>query len=1469
MSNTIRIKTTPNGGDNYIKVKLEQEFDFLEVLSLKISQEDTYRKFSSDYGVIVGRVVINGGFGVPNAKVSVFIPLDDIDKDNPLISGLYPYEVISDKDSDGIRYNLLTKESGSENECFTPIGTFPTKREVLDNEVVTQIYEKYYKFTSTTNFAGDFMFFGVPLGSHVVHVDADISDIGIASQRPYDLISQGAPVAKFDSSTKFLRGTNLDKLVQVKTLNAGVNVLPFWGDTEEYEIGVTRLDLDLNYDIIPAAIFMGSIYGDQDKHSVNKRCRPRKKLGELSEQVSGEGNIKMIRKTFNNQIEEFNVDGGELIDENGAWAYQVPMNLDYMVTAEDGSLILSEDPNRGIPTRARVRFDIGLSDTGGDGRLRTRARYLVPNNPYTKTQIDYEFGSKTKDTSFRDLYWNKIYTVSNFISRFQRNNSFTTALTRNATGIKNVDGGDGSKTPFPYNKVNTETNPLFFIICLIMKIIIFLMYIMNAIINPIINIVINIIKSIMDALCSVKILKKRLFGFACKDWSYVPCVSVKCPFDEEYTYAPGCKGGSRTYNATEPRPTYYAGDPFGHSGMNVGLDDCIAFEMAKTLNLFQFDFYNDWVNGSLFSYLLKYKKRKNGTEKFCEYNCDDIAGGGSDGNQNGSPDNNCLSSLILDSCFDGGKDCQKENRRVTLNEGLIKKYKNQFYYAATDKEARFKLYATDIVNMGSVFECDWLGIPKIQKSLIQTTYKMPPDTQELTDNSTQVETSGMVDIGGNTCGSFFSINCLGLHVDARQCLNIRHICEIGVDIDQATIDPVTNAITTQADCVIGVSDIDDASGKWFRDVFLGLNDTATPWNGDINLTLPYSSDFNLANAGNYNFAGTSNNGADYVKFRGYGLGNSTISDGNSFGQNKHSYYFYFGLIPGSTALDKMNKKFFTNCIVPLKANIVIESNSIPDTDETCQGSISFSFIGGIGPFSYVVTGLNTPNGNPLNITPISGSVNNTTIIINGLCAGTYSISGLDSVGTPVNDIITVNGPVPLYCFVNVTSNATSDVSSDGVITLSSVGGGIEPLYFEVRDKNGILAGTPSNGLATTNQQIIGLSTDTTIGYSVKVYDSDSPVNECITTGLTITGPSAINLTYSATNVHCFGESTGTITLNVTGGETPYDINVTGPYGFDSTGQLNIGTLPANPAGSPYIVTVVDALGSATTASIMLFHENPELLILEASDAEVKKQCDPNNYNIPFYIAGGVTAGLVNVEYSVDDDAAIWISNPMTFVNSSTPMVITIPKASVPESGVTIRFYVDSPACYSEEITYERSMMELPPNILTINDVDTPLIQYQNNKQCTPNVATYKFSISHLDVGYTLRTPYTIEYKIENSTTVNTFQHYGGMVSIVGNRNTSPAAGPVDNNVKFEVRVIDSKGCTTAWKTKNIVVPTAPLTGTITVSGGGAATTRTINATGGIGPYTESGIALPRTVSSSSVYVANIVDSVGCTVLKIG
>ena len=1504
MSKAIRIRTTPNGADNYIKVKLEQDFDFLEILSLNINQEDVYQRFSSDYGVVVGRVIINSGFGVPNAKVSVFIPIDEIDKNNPLIKNLYPYEKTSDVNSDGVRYNVLSPNSESINNCFTPVGTFPSKREVLDNETMLEIYCKYYKFTTTTNHAGDFMIFGVPLGNYTVHVDADISDIGIASQRPYDLINQGTPLSQFDSTTKFSSGTNLNKLPQIKSLDTGVTVQPFWGDTDNYEIGITRLDLDLNFTITPSAIFMGSIFGDQDKHSVNKNCRPRKDLGVLNEQITTEGTIRMIRKTLDNKIEEFNIDGSELIDEHGAWAYQIPMNLDYMVTDEFGNLILTQDPNKGIPTRARVRFDIGMKNTGGEGRVRTRARYLVPNNPLTQSDIDYEFGSKTKDHSFRDLHWNKIYTVSNFISRFQRTaDLFSGPLTRAATGIKDVDGGLGNKTPFPYNKVNTETSPLFMIICLIMTIIVFIMFIMNYVLIRILNALIRFWNQVMGAFCSVsdwRIFHVRIFGFLsffCDLMiDYVPCLIARC---DGQIYSPGCQSGSDGFDSVSNNenggtPKYYYGDEYGHGGPDCGLGDCIAFEMAKALHLFQFDFYNDWINGTLFSFLLKYKKRRNKKEKFCEYNCDDIAGGGLDGNGNGIADNNCVTSLVMDTCTtdSGDKNAQNDYFSYQVTEGLVKKVGTEFYYAATTKNNQVKLFATELVSLGSVFECDWQGIPKIQQYLIPTTYKLPPDTQEFNDAGTVIETSGMVDIGGNTCGVFFGIDCAGLHTNSSQCLNIRRICEMGVDIDQAQFDPNTNAVLINADCIIGTHDIDDNHGKWVRDVFFGMNETSTPWTGLNSISIPaagYSTDFNLTNVGSgsdFTTVDLGNNGQDYIDFRNYSFNHTTRSY-TSFAQPDHSYFFYFGLEPGNTGLDKMNKKYFASCIQPLKDEILIESTSTPDLLNLGTGCTTFSFVGGVGMFNYIITGLYGITGQPLNITPISGSCLGSGTTICGLHAGTYSIAASDSLGTPVSDTITVNGPTPLYCYVNVNQGVTSTaISSDGSIIISNVGGGFGALHYTLTNSSGTFNQT---GLAQTGLVLGGLPIDDVSGYTMTIYDQSTPVSACTTTGLTITGPNNLNISYSATNIHCSGMSNGKIKIIPHGGIPAYNVNVTGPNNYTSTGSLNLNNL----AAGQYTITLVD--GAGTTAgpiSVNITTDNPPLAINTLS-AAAAQQCDPNNYHIPFSITSGVSSGMVNIQYSLDSGQT-WIDNPMPYSSTNDYMLI-LANSNIFEE-VQIRYWVDNnpivgvPPCYSDSIAYSISEIMLPPMALGIKDDllanNTPANAaiYQNAKQCDPNIGTYTFSINQLDAGFTARAPYTIEYKVENSTTVNTQQVYNGLVALTGLRDTTTA--PVDNFVDFHVRVKDNLGCyfpsQTGWYDARITLPTAAMNSSIITTGpnGSGIYTHKVTVTGGIAPLKLGAISgyPAQTIvagtqytfnTNSLVYVNTVTANNGCTLNLIG
>ena len=53
--------STNIGKDQIIKVELKQDFDLLEILSLKFTQKEAYTSLCADYGVVCGRISVNNG----------------------------------------------------------------------------------------------------------------------------------------------------------------------------------------------------------------------------------------------------------------------------------------------------------------------------------------------------------------------------------------------------------------------------------------------------------------------------------------------------------------------------------------------------------------------------------------------------------------------------------------------------------------------------------------------------------------------------------------------------------------------------------------------------------------------------------------------------------------------------------------------------------------------------------------------------------------------------------------------------------------------------------------------------------------------------------------------------------------------------------------------------------------------------------------------------------------------------------------------------------------------------------------------------------------------------------------------------------------------------------------------------------------------------------------------------------------
>jgi hypothetical protein len=517
--------STNLGKDQLVRVELKQDFDLLEILSLKFTQKEVYTSLCADYGVVVGRISVNDGFGIPNARVSIFIPIDENDQLDPLISQLYPYTSISDRNEDGYKYNLLP--SRQQHSGHSPTGTFIDQEDILTREEYLEIFEKYYKYTVKTNESGDFMIWGVPLGSQTIHVDVDLSDIGCQSLVPYDFIYEGISEEKFENKYTYMSSENLDTLPQIISFDKTIEVYPFWGNEDLCEIGITRTDFDLGtrgVRIQPYALMMGGSVSDSGKDALRVNCNVDNQMGEKCRLTTFKGDIEAIRFTGEYEkdnnglplinrpiLERFPIDS--TIDENGTFFFRVPMNLEYYTTNEFGESILSKD-KKGIPTKGNYRFRFSLGEDTGE-RNRFTGKFLVPNiREYhtndtsflgghgTINEKSYAFSTDIDDYPdinvvagtdsdaisdgligvpqdyFYQFRYNRVYTVSQFLNKYNKASGFEKIFRffvkdRNESfiGIKEIWPSDGDcsnvNNYFPVNDAVRNHKFNFFVLTIL------------------------------------------------------------------------------------------------------------------------------------------------------------------------------------------------------------------------------------------------------------------------------------------------------------------------------------------------------------------------------------------------------------------------------------------------------------------------------------------------------------------------------------------------------------------------------------------------------------------------------------------------------------------------------------------------------------------------------------------------------------------------------------------------------------------------------------------------------------------------------------------------------------------------------------------------------------------------------------------------------------------------------------------
>lgn len=1013
MDKSYRIHTNISS-DTVLDVNMRQDFDFLEVLSLKLRQNDAYRIHSSNYGVIVGRVLANDAFGIPNAKVSVFVERDG--NDTVEIENIYPYSEVTTKDRDGRRYNLLPDYS--DDECYRIVGTFPNKRLMLDDDIQVEIYDKYWKYTTVTNNAGDYMIFGVPTGNTQVHVDIDLSDIGILSQRPRDFQYKGYNQTLFDSPSQFKESTNLDNLTQIFSQNSSVYVYPFWGDSENGIAAITRNDIQIQYKFEPTCVFMGSIVSDNDGHAIGHRCAPDIENGMNNQLIGGSGTIEMIRKTVDGLVEEYQIQGNQLIDDDGVWCYQIPMNLDYVGTDEYGNIVPTDNPNKGVPTRTQVRFRISKNETGNEGFSRHTAKYLVPMNPsfdenevLPTIDVDggeiekmYNFGSATPDNCFRDLYWNNVYSVKNYIPKVQ---VARRAVSKNYSALKGSNLAD-DQNQIPFNKLMIDLPFLYIVVCLVFTMITYIIWFINKFVICTINIILGIFAKIKNIKIGPVRPFKRLLSFIPDP---IGCIPLSAGISEgNIAYYPGCNCSDGLKYASCPDDM--DGDCKKSSDKDELLDK-IQRSLAQEFKIVKLDLYQDWINGALYMPLWYWRKRtkkkflfftiSKAKNEYCscdetysklktrvacniEYTNNDLGINSSD-----IPENNKKNK----------KWHKNRDGQIRYRRGLIKQVENKdglevYYYASVqatsdnpnEDEAMirrkkgffaFRLYATDIILLGNLDKNNIYGIPQFFTCLPPTTANVPPiatieETNEehgYDDEEDEFDTSSSEDSGTTLTtgmdwnndgdklrpmyktGLFMDLACTYVLTVPKSCINVERLSELGVSLDMKK----QVAYRSNGDIAYGEMDSDGFITKIELDdndnraMFATMNHIGfTPQvvqttkkaydtqvlDNNTNYLIPkfkylYPVDFDgrleqiiTKYRNGFPQALGDERSSDYLTFRLGAESDSGVENRKRhFYLNKNnklsmplynnSFYFYFGVNKGKTAIDKFNKMFYAAC----------------------------------------------------------------------------------------------------------------------------------------------------------------------------------------------------------------------------------------------------------------------------------------------------------------------------------------------------------------------------------------------------------------------------------------------------------------------------------------------------------------------------------------------------------------------------
>ncbi|GAB4133174.1 MAG: hypothetical protein Fur0041_05180 [Bacteroidia bacterium] len=331
--------------------------------------------------------------------------------------------------------------------------------------------------------------------------------------------------------------------------------------------------------------------------------------------------------------------------------------------------------------------------------------------------------------------------------------------------------------------------------------------------------------------------------------------------------------------------------------------------------------------------------------------------------------------------------------------------------------------------------------------------------------------------------------------------------------------------------------------------------------------------------------------------------NGSILASATGGTGNLQYQLNAGPLQSTGAFNNLAAGTYTVTVVDgnqcTQSSVVVVNNSggptlslLSYTNVSCNGGNDGSIVvlgsGGTGQLQYSIDGGNTWQ--------TSGTFSN-------VAAGIYGVLVKDNAGCHYGIIVTITQPGTIQ-FAASEHPVTCNGGNDGSITIDWATGGIGTYSYSLDNVNYQSSSTFNGLLAGT--------------YTVYIRDAASCINS---TTVTVTQPTLLVATATATPATCNGEYSGTVTVTATGG-TPgymYSINSEDFQYSNVFNELGAGT---------YNITVVDANGCIAHVNATVSEPTP----ITATITTGNSTCGNSNGTILAVAAGGFGSGY---QYSIN------------------------------------------------------------------------------------------------------------------------------------------------------------------------------------------------------------------------------------------